>query len=480
MIPYEGMRSIKRLLTLKSLIAWALAVVLLAAAVAYATQRAFDVDLQARVHLAVSTEGPIHVFSGDSPTPMSSGDTVDFGVAEVDFFGRGPVPIRGPFTVKNRSNGPVRVVVTGDMADGVVPLFGTTTGDLKPAPDNGFTLRSSGDALSGYLGLQFNDLTAGPKSTTITFRATEGEQIGEFVLYGTDASKGTLLILDPKTGVGQAVGPMGVGSIPSLAVDPTTGEMYAGRGSGSPNIYKVDRRSGKAVLLGDTGLGTSAVGGLDFTADGKLYAAVNIAGDGGTGSDHLATIDKATGKAKVIGPFGTCTGVTIPSNGGGSCTNEGIEGIAFDSSGKLWGSHSARGKAGKPGLYSIDIATGKATFVASILDTSNSPPSGGVVSLQFAGPTLFGGTARAKSPATDGGRLITIDRATGRFAFLGTMGATAGSSLGALAIGKPLPPSASTTTTLSQPPTPTDTATGGTWTGDGAENQNRGSDGSNR
>ena len=181
----------------------ALAIVLgagLTAGLVFATQRAFDVNLVGNVQLAISTEGPIQVFSGDSPAPMSSGDTVDFGVAEVDFFGRGPVPIRGPFTVKNRSNGPVRVVVTGDMADGVVPLFGATTGDLKPAPSNAFTLPSSGDALTGYLGLQFNELTAGPKSTTITFRATDvttpttpariafsSDRDGNFEIYVMDA-----------------------------------------------------------------------------------------------------------------------------------------------------------------------------------------------------------------------------------------------------------------------------------------------------
>lgn len=33
------------------------------------------------------------------------------------------------------------------------------------------------------------------------------------------------------------------------------------------------------------------IGGMDFRSDGTLFAAVNIAGDGGTGSDHLAIID---------------------------------------------------------------------------------------------------------------------------------------------------------------------------------------------
>src|SRR5262249_972284 len=149
------------------------------------------------------------------------------------------------------------------------------------------------------------------------------------------------------------------------------------------------------TLVGDTGLGFAAIGDMDFTADGILYAAVNTVGDGQTGSDHLATIDKATGVATVVGPFGTCT--STPS------TMEGMEGIAFDKAGTLWGARGARGAAGAPGLYKINLTTGAAVFVTAIRDTSGNPPSGGVVSLSFAcDGTLYGGTATATAPATDG------------------------------------------------------------------------------
>ena len=187
-------------------------------------------------------------------------------------------------------------------------------------------------------------------------------------------------------------------------------------------------------------MGIAAIGGMDFATNGALYAAVNITGDGGTGSDHLAIIDTATGAATVIGPFGTCTGVVIPSSGGGSCTIAGIEGIAFDASGTLWGTHSARGAAGAIGLYTIDASTGAATFFAPILDSSGAPPSGGAISLQFTcDGTFYGGTARAISPGTDGGRLITISPVTAVFTFVGSVSATGGSSLGALAFQESCP-----------------------------------------
>jgi hypothetical protein len=250
-------------------------------------------------------------------------------------------------------------------------------------------------------------------------------------LLGTDAFNGNLITVNPLTGTAALIGPLGVGPIPSLAVDPVTGIIYAGRGGGLPDIFTVNPVTGAATFLGDTGLGIAAVGALDFTLAGTLYAAVNIVGAAGTGTDHLAIIDKATGAAAVVGSFGTCTGVTIPSTGTGSCTIEGMEGIAFDATGTLWGSHRV-GAAGAPGLYRIDVATGAATFVAPFLDASGGSPSGGVVSLQFGcNGTLYGGTASPVPPATDGGTLITIDPATGAFSSVGK--AVPDASLGALA-----------------------------------------------
>jgi hypothetical protein len=252
-------------------------------------------------------------------------------------------------------------------------------------------------------------------------------------LFGTDGNGGNLITVNTATGVGTLVGAMGAGVVPALAVDPATGTLYAGRGGGLPNLYTVNTVTGAATLVGNSGLGVAAIGAMDFRADGTLFASVNIAGDGGTGSDHLATINTATAVATVIGPFGVCMGVVIPSVGGGACSIEGMEAIAFDNAGTLWGASSQRGAAGAPGLYTINTATGAATFVAPILDGLSNPPSGGVVSLQFAcDGTLYGGTARAVGSATDGGRLVTVNTATGAFSFVGAVSATGGSSLAAL------------------------------------------------
>jgi hypothetical protein len=257
---------------------------------------------------------------------------------------------------------------------------------------------------------------------------------GTGTLFGTDAFNGNLITINPSTGLATVVGNMGVGPVPALAVDPLTGTIYAGGGGGVPNIYTVNQTTGAATLLGDTGLGLAAVAALDVhPTSGMLYAAVNIAGAGGTGADHLAIIDKATGAATIVGPFGSCTDVSVPSTGGGSCTIEGMEGIAFDSVGNLWGSHRVLA-AGPVGLYRINVATGAATFVAPFVDGSGEAPSGGVASLQFAcNGTLYGGTAFPVPPATDGGNLISI-LTTGTPGFFTTIGnAVPDASLGALA-----------------------------------------------
>jgi len=199
--------------------------------------------------------------------------------------------------------------------------------------------------------------------------------------------------------------------------------MYTATGGSNPSLYRVDPATGATTLIGSTGLGVAAVGDIAFRADGTLYATIDIIGGAGSGSDTLAIIDKTTGKATVIGSFDVCTQSL--------CTIEGMEAIAFDAAGTLWG--ALRGTAALPGLYKIDPATGKATFFAPILDANGVPPSGGVVSLQFCGGTLFGGTAMAFSIATDGGRLITIAPTTGLFTFVGTVSATGGGSLDALA-----------------------------------------------
>jgi hypothetical protein len=255
------------------------------------------------------------------------------------------------------------------------------------------------------------------------------------ILYGTDAGGGNLYSLNPTTGADTLIGNLGITEAPALAGNATT--LYAGTGGLVNNLYSVNPVGPVSTLVGNGGLGAAGYGSFDFDNSGVLYAAVNLAGGTGTGSDYLVTVNTSTGAATVVGSFGTCTGVTIPAPGGGgtgSCTIEGIEAIAFDSSDQLWGIENVRGTSGAPGLYKINKATGAATFQMAL----SGGPIDGVVSAQFAcDGTLYGGSARA----TDGGRLGKLNTTTGAWTFISPLRTNANwtggpqfNSLGGLAI----------------------------------------------
>jgi YVTN family beta-propeller protein len=301
--------------------------------------------------------------------------------------------------------------------------------------ETGFTLYLAPTVLPGTYSFVVN-ATSGLISHTITMplyvfsQADVTPSATSGILYGTDASSHHLLTISKSTGHGTIMGSFGDGSYSALAIDPTTGMMYLGQSGGTPYLYRVNPSNGAKTFVGDTGLGFAAIADMSFRQDGTLFAAVNTAGDGGSGADHLVTINKISGIATVVGPFGSCTGVFIPSSAEGSCTLEGIEGIAFNSTGTLYGSSSSRGGLQIPALYMLNTATGAATQIVHILNSTGHPPSGGVVSLTFSGSTLYGGTSRSGN-ATDSGYLITINPATGLFTKIGK---TTTSSLGALAL----------------------------------------------
>lgn len=268
----------------------------------------------------------------------------------------------------------------------------------------------------------FASLSTGERSANAT--------PGQGILYGTSGSRG-LLAIDPTTGVSTTVGVLPL-VVPAIAIHPTTGVLYAGGGGGSPFLLKLNKSNAATTIIGDTGLGLASISDMDFSPNGTLFASVNIVGDGGTGGDHLATINVNTGLATIVGPFGMCTGVVVPTLGAGSCSVEGMEGLAYSQSGTLYATHTLNSAAGQPGLYTVNPATGTATFVAPILNAAGQPPAGGIASIRFGcNGTLYGGTTR--SAANNGGNLVAINPITGIFTKLGAASSTGGSALAALA-----------------------------------------------
>lgn len=297
--------------------------------------------------------------------------------------------------------------------------------EFTGTPRTPCTAAVAGPGLSEPVGVTYTGNTnSGIATATATFPGgpnhlpSSGTASFEIIGYllgmsGNDAGGADLVRIDPMTGASTPVGNVGPFVMPGLAFDPSSGNLYGGRGAGTPWFYLVSQTTGVATLIGNSGLGFAAMSALSVRrSDGVMFASVNIAGDGGTGGDHLALVDKATGHATVIGPYGACEGVPTPAASGlGSCSIEGIEGIAFDAQGNLWGVHSTRGRAGPPGLYRINPATGAATFMGSFIDAGTGLAfTGNVVSLAITpGGAAFAGTGRTAPTASDAGYLLRVD-----------------------------------------------------------------------
>ena len=257
---------------------------------------------------------------------------------------------------------------------------------------------------------------ASPLELSVELLPPEGFR-ADYTLFGTDAGGSNLYTIDPATGEVTFIGFMGVAA-PSLAVDPTSGLMYAGQGGGTAALYTVDPATGIVSFVGYSGSG--ALAAMDFDTHGTLYAAVNFTDGQGTGGDSLAIIDKQTGAAKIIGPFGDGIGTRdgLP----------GIAGLAFHPFTGVLYAASAKNAAtvGPPALYVIDPITGDATLVGPVEDLQGVAVPGGVGSLQFdLDGVLFGGTGRGT------GNLIRIYPATGIYTLIGH---SVPAALGALAL----------------------------------------------
>ena len=186
---------------------------------------------------------------------------------------------------------------------------------------------------------------------------------GTSTLYGTDPFISSLITIDPSTGTSSVVGGTVLG--PSLAVDPTTGIMYASSSGGAGLFYSINPSTGAETTIGSL-VNAQGAPGLDFSDDGTLYATVNTGGEK-TGGTSLATINKSTGLVSIIGSLGV-------SNMGA---------IAFHPNGTLYGATEKKPEGPFGELYTINTTTGAATLVTAITDNLNFPHAGGFSSIQF-------------------------------------------------------------------------------------------------
>jgi len=194
--------------------------------------------------------------------------------------------------------------------------------------------------------------TVGPIGFAVTglaFDPTTGALYG--TTAGASADETLLLTIDVATGAGTVVGSFGVGPGPmaDIAFDPA-GNLYGWREPLADDLYRIDKTTGAATLVGDSGLIT-AQSGLAIDAAGNVYFG------GGVGEPQvygLARIDPATGASIEFIPYS----IQIPVG----------LGLTFDAAGVLYGIHRVGLSQTERELVIIDPATGALTIVGPTVD----------------------------------------------------------------------------------------------------------------
>ena len=263
---------------------------------------------------------------------------------------------------------------------------------MRQRPGNGSFLRQSGQVQRVII----NVLVL----TAVTVGCLVPGRPAEAVLYGSQAQLGeTLYTIDPTTGAGTAVGPMGNG-VTGIAVQPGTGVLYgatqSSRGSSiaESTLVTINTTTGAATVVGPFGVGLprfTTLGDLAFDPNtGVLYG-------WSTGfSPDLYTVNLTSGAATKVGES-----MLNPLGG---------DGLAFNGTGTLY--LAVEGTKGA--LRTVNTGTGLTTVGPTLngFDICGCPEGEAIFALSFNGPTLFGVTALSD-------HLITINVATGLITDIG-------------------------------------------------------------
>ncbi len=181
--------------------------------------------------------------------------------------------------------GPTGIVGAG--GPGVPCLAIKTTGEMYATNIDGYCNLYQIDAVTGAATLIGN--TGLLATDAMAFD-------GNNTLYTVD-SYDSLFTVDETTGAATFVVVLSR-DIRGIEFDPTTGLLWGGA-TGDDGIYMLNRTTGEATLIGNTGLG-GATPGICFDSLGNLFASKG----GGGSPNNLVSINKATGEGTVIGPIG--------------------------------------------------------------------------------------------------------------------------------------------------------------------------------
>lgn len=166
------------------------------------------------------------------------------------------------------------------------------------------------------------------------------------VLYGSDEVSNTIITIDPNTASATLVGPQGINSLPGgLAYDPWTDTLFMSNANAVnaslSRLATIDRATGNATIIGANIFGFAVgVGGLAFDRNSRtLY--------GSTNNDRLITIDQTNGLGTEVGALGVSTL-------GSGLAYDYLQDVLY------MVSHAT------DSLYTVDTGTGAATLVGSL------------------------------------------------------------------------------------------------------------------
>ena len=192
------------------------------------------------------------------------------------------------------------------------------------------------------------------------------------VLYGVtdDFSPNfpdSLVTINPANAASTVIGPLGTTTVSDISFS-STAMLYGwvtqvGPTNSSTFLVSINLTTGAATQIGSAlitpnpnpGVSGAADGGLAFSPGGVLYAENNIANSGCCSPYPYAIVFETVDPA---------TGITTPISSTMPFGDSSINSMAFDASGTLFA--STVDSDGYSTLYTMDPATGTATFIGSL------------------------------------------------------------------------------------------------------------------
>jgi hypothetical protein len=290
------------------------------------------------------------------------------------------------------------------------------------AANHGWIIKKTEEGQPGRVDFASRETGHGPR-LVITFGPSESCEGN--LLYASGTFNGSALFtVSPSSGATTFVGYTGTDHPSSthslggggLAFDPVSQVLY-GLGSDEA-LYSVNRSTGFATLVGNTGEGTFS-GGLAFdTSQHVLYAtgqSTAFSSQPNLAVSTLFSIDPATGTATAIG-------ATVNELSTGDLAYDSVRDV-------LWGLGEARTVGfDRSALYTVNRATGLATRVGIVSwmgSTVDVDLSAGGLAFDPASGTLYA-TGTACNPQACQSALFTLDPST---AVATLVGPTSGYSL---------------------------------------------------